>query len=49
MFSLEYSHTLIINATLWILIAFSVITWTIIVYKAWQLWHLKSSNRLFLM
>jgi biopolymer transport protein ExbB len=48
MFSLEYSHTLIINATLWILIVFSVITWTIIVYKAWQLWLLKTSNRTFL-
>lgn len=49
MFSLEYSHTLIINATLWILIVFSVVTWTIIVYKSWQLWRLKTSNRLFML
>ncbi len=48
MFSLEYSHTLIINATLWILIVFSIVTWTIIVYKSWQLWRLKVSNRVFL-
>lgn len=48
MYSLEFSHTLIINATLWILIAFSVVTWTIIVYKFWQLWRWKSSNRWFM-
>ena len=40
MLSLEYSHTLIINATLWILIVFSIATWTIIVFKSWQFWRL---------
>jgi len=48
MFSFEFSHTLIINTTLWILIAFSIITWTILVYKAWQFWRLKLNNRVFL-
>ena len=48
MFSLEYSHTLIINTTLWILIAFSIVTWTIIVYKSWQLWRVRANNRVFL-
>lgn len=48
MFSLEFSHTLIISATLWVLIVFSVVTWTIIVYKTWQLWRVRSNNRVFL-
>ena len=47
MFSLEFSHTLIINATLWILIVFSVATWTIIVFKSWQFWRLRVSNGAF--
>jgi biopolymer transport protein ExbB len=48
MFSLEFSHTLIINTTLWILALFSLATWTILLYKAWQFWKLKSDNRSFL-
>jgi biopolymer transport protein ExbB len=48
MFSFEFSHTLIINTTLWILIVFSIVTWTILVYKAWQFWRLKVHNRAFL-
>jgi biopolymer transport protein ExbB len=47
MFSPEFSHTLIINTTLWILVAFSIATWTILIYKAWQFWRLKSNNRAF--
>lgn len=47
MLSLEFSHTLIINATLWILIVFSIATWTIIVYKSWQFWRLRTSNGAF--
>jgi biopolymer transport protein ExbB len=47
MLSLEYSHTLIINATLWILLVFSIATWTIIVFKSWQFWRLRASNGAF--
>jgi biopolymer transport protein ExbB len=47
MLSLEFSHTLIINTTLWILIVFSIATWTIIIYKSWQFWRLRQSNGAF--
>ncbi|MEW6037674.1 MAG: MotA/TolQ/ExbB proton channel family protein [Pseudomonadota bacterium] len=41
------SSTLIINATLWVLIAFSVLTWTLIVLKVWQYWRQSLANRSF--
>lgn len=41
------SSTLIINATLWVLISFSVLTWTLIVLKSWQYWRQKLANRSF--
>lgn len=41
------NSTLIINATLWVLISFSVLTWTIIFLKGWQYWRHAVGNRLF--
>jgi biopolymer transport protein ExbB len=35
----------IVEITLGILIAFSVITWGLIFYKTWELWRLQRSNR----
>ena len=45
---LELSHTQIIDATLWILIVFSIVTWGIIGYKAWQNSSIRLSNDIFL-
>ncbi len=44
MFSLQHAASL---ATLWLLITFSVITWTIIVVKAGHQWRLTKQNRQF--
>ncbi len=35
----------IVQVTLWVLIAFSVITWTIIFLKSWMLWSINRRNR----
>lgn len=45
MFGLETSG--IVAATLWLLIAFSVISWTLIVMRGWQQWRLSRHNRAF--
>lgn len=53
MFSLQHFALLqhgvspIITGTLWLLIAFSVITWTIMLIKAWQQWQMGKQNRMF--
>jgi biopolymer transport protein ExbB len=39
------SSSPIVNITLWILIGFSVITWSIIFLKAWDQWRLLGANR----
>ncbi len=44
---LVFSSIPVVNGTLWVLVAFSVITWTMIFYKSWQCWHLKRCNRAF--
>jgi biopolymer transport protein ExbB len=41
------SPTLIVNGTLYTLAAFSVATWTLILFKAWQLWRSGEQNRRF--
>ncbi|MDF9393892.1 MotA/TolQ/ExbB proton channel family protein, partial [Methylococcus capsulatus] len=41
------TSTLIINITLWVLMAFSVLTWTLIVLKVWQYWRQSLANRSF--
>jgi biopolymer transport protein ExbB len=41
------SPTLIINGTLYALLIFSVITWTLVFFKSWQFWKNSTLNRLF--
>ncbi|SJM92495.1 MotA/TolQ/ExbB proton channel family protein [Crenothrix polyspora] len=41
------SPTLIIDATLYTLLAFSVVTWTLVVFKCWQFWKNSACNRRF--
>lgn len=41
------TSTLIINVTLWVLISFSVLTWTVILLKGGQYWRHALGNRLF--
>ncbi|MFA7239528.1 MAG: MotA/TolQ/ExbB proton channel family protein [Sulfuricellaceae bacterium] len=38
------SSSAIVNATLWLLIGFSVVTWTLIVMKVWLQWKLSRQN-----
>lgn len=38
---------MIITATLWLLIAFSIVTWTLIVAKSWLQWQLSKHNTAF--
>jgi biopolymer transport protein ExbB len=45
---LQIPPSLIIDGTLYILLFFSVITWTIILFKAWQFSQNSRSNRLYL-
>ena len=42
---LQISSTNIVQITLWILIGFSVITWTIIFFKSWMMWTINHRNR----
>ncbi|CAI8923523.1 MotA/TolQ/ExbB proton channel family protein [Methylocaldum szegediense] len=35
----------IVQITLWVLIAFSIITWSIIFFKSWTLWNIGKRNR----
>ncbi len=42
---LQLSSTNIVQITLWILIGFSVITWTIIFLKYWTIWSINRRNR----
>ena len=43
MFSM--SSSVIVDAALWLLIVFSIVTWTIIVIKIWKLWQTGLSNK----
>ena len=45
--SLQHGASPVIMGTLWLLVAFSVITWTIILIKAWRQWRMGKQNRLF--
>jgi biopolymer transport protein ExbB len=42
---LELSSAHIVKITLWVLIGFSVITWTLIFFKSWSLWAIGHGNR----
>jgi len=42
---IQISSTNIVQITLWILIGFSVITWTIIFFKSWMMWTINHRNR----
>lgn len=41
------SPSLIIDATLYALLAFSIVTWTLVVFKSWQFWKNSAWNRRF--
>ena len=41
------SPTVIVDGTFYVLLAFSVVTWTLIIFKSWQFWKNSSWNRLF--
>lgn len=45
--SLQHGVSPVIVGTIWLLIVFSVITWTIILVKAWQQWRMGRQNRQF--
>lgn len=53
MFSLQHIASLqpgaspVVVGTLWLLIIFSVLTWTIILVKTWQQWRIRIQNRQF--
>jgi biopolymer transport protein ExbB len=40
-------HTAVIDGTLYILLVFSVVSWTLIFFKSWQFWKNSYWNRLF--
>ena len=42
---LSFSSANIVQVTLWVLIGFSLVTWTIIFFKAWTIWTIDRSNR----
>jgi len=42
---IQISSANIVQITLWILIGFSVITWTIIFFKCWTIWTINRRNR----
>ena len=37
----------IVDLTLWVLIAFSILSWSIIFLKSWEQWRLQRANRLY--
>ncbi len=41
------SPTVIVDGTFYVLLAFSVATWTLIIFKSWQFWKNSAWNRLF--
>jgi len=45
---LQHDASPVVLATLWLLIAFSVLAWTILVVKGWRQWRLARQNRQFL-
>ena len=44
---LQHGTSPVIVGTLWLLVVFSVITWTILLVKAWQQWRMSKQNRQF--
>ncbi|TAL55589.1 MAG: MotA/TolQ/ExbB proton channel family protein [Methylovulum sp.] len=42
---IQISSTNIVQITLWILIGFSIITWTMIFFKSWMIWTINRRNR----
>lgn len=45
MFEIDFASSPIVNATLWVLIGFSVLAWAIILLKSWEQWRLQQTNR----
>jgi biopolymer transport protein ExbB len=43
----DIPSTTVVNSTLWVLMGFSVTTWTIILFKLWQFWKLSHQNQAF--
>ena len=43
----DLSSTAIVKGTLWVLVGFSVVTWSVIFAKAWNLWRIGRQNRSF--
>lgn len=41
----SFAASPIVNATLWILVGFSVLAWSIIFFKAWEQWRVQQANR----
>jgi biopolymer transport protein ExbB len=41
------SPTLIIDGTLYTLLVFSIVTWTLVIFKCWQFWKNSACNRSF--
>ncbi len=41
------SPTVVINGTLYVLLVFSVVTWTLVIFKSWQFWKNSAWNRSF--
>lgn len=41
------SPTLIIDGTLYVLLIFSIITWTLVIFKSWQFWKNSALNQRF--
>jgi biopolymer transport protein ExbB len=41
----QFASSQIVNITLWVLIGFSVLAWSIIFMKAWEQWRLQRANR----
>lgn len=37
----------IVNLTLWVLVLFSIVTWSLIFLKSWEQWRLQRANRLY--
>lgn len=42
-----FSSSQIVSFTLWVLVAFSVVAWSIIFFKAWEQWRVQRANRLY--
>lgn len=43
----QLSPTLIVDATLYVLLFFSIVTWTLVIFKSWQFWRNRVWNRQF--